>query len=108
MLIIAEDRGKSKSVLGGCRAIAFILMPCIFVILSDRRERRISLLYCGNEILPLGFALQLRSGQAQDRRRSAPQNDSLRPVWIKCNCPRLMVQERRLGRNSSGVELVKG
>jgi hypothetical protein len=54
------------------RAIAFILMPCVFVILSDRSERRISLLYCENEILPFDFA--------QDRLCSAPQNDSLGQV----------------------------
>jgi hypothetical protein len=42
------------------RAIAFILAACEFVILSDRRERRISFVLW-NEI----------------RRRSAPQNDSL-------------------------------
>jgi len=46
-----------------CRAIAFVLMPWLFVILSDRRERRISLLYYGSEILPFGFA--------QDRLRSS-------------------------------------
>ena len=50
---------KPETSLG--RAIAFILLSCPFVILSDRRERRIS--------------ISPRAGEIP--RRFAPQNDSL-------------------------------
>ncbi len=50
----------------GRRAIAFILISCPFVILSDRRERRISISPRKEEIL----------------RRFAPQNDSLERLKI--------------------------